>query len=503
MNSPRRFSIRTKLLLGYAVMALSVLLVSVYSIVQFNRLNAIMSTSLTSDARLEQSAEQMATNLIEQAGIERKFQVTHDEAFARLLRESIAETTILAGEVQRLAQAGDSAVLAAGVVREYAEYRERAMVSLDGHAGSTGDGRLQELLAGMTGTLQRIRAGARQQLNTNMQRSRRIGRRGTQIALLLTAGSLLCWPVFALLIMRSIYRPLQRLKSATHYISHGDFGKKIDVATGDEIGELAVSFNLMCDRLQRLDELKSDFISNITHDLKTPLATITEATQLLLEGAAGGITEAQHNLLDIVKTDSARLLRLIETIIDLAKMESGLLTYSTEHVHVACPVAQALRSVQLLARQKSIRMQYGVETDLPEVLIDTDKITQALINVLGNAIKFTPAGGRILVDVTRAVPDDGVLPGEEISPAAAVQISISDTGPGIAREDLPLIFDKFYQGHTPQDVRGDGLGLAIVRHIVQAHRGHVWVESEPGRGSTFLIQLPVRPESTCAEGRQA
>lgn len=494
MIRPPHLSIRTKLLLGYAVMALSVLLLSAYSIVQFNRLNTIMSVSLTTGARLEQSAEQMASNLIEQAGIERKFQVTRDEAFARLLHESMAETSLLVEEVQHLARTGQAGALAADVARDYADYRARALVSLDSHgSGATGDERLQELLAAMTGTLQHIRTMAREQINGNMQRSRSIGRRGTQIALMLTAGSLLCWPVFALLIMRSIYQPLQRLKTATHYISHGDFQKKIEIATGDEIGELAESFNLMCDRLQRLDELKSDFISNITHDLKTPLATITEATQLLIEGAAGNITEAQQHLLDIVKTDTARLLRLIETIIDLAKMESGLLTYNTEPVQVECPVAQALRSVQLLARQKNIRMQYGLETNLPEVLIDTDKITQALINVLGNAIKFTPTGGRVLVDVTRAAPEDCGPPGTDISLTKAVQISISDTGPGIAREDLPLIFDKFYQGHAAQEAHGDGLGLAIVRHIVQAHRGHVWVESEPGRGSTFLIQLPARP----------
>jgi two-component system sensor histidine kinase GlrK len=286
---------------------------------------------------------------------------------------------------------------------------------------------------------------------------------------------------------------LQRLKEVTHYISHGDFSKKIEVERGDEIGDLSNSFNIMCDRLQELDRLKSDFISNITHDLKTPIASITEANQLVLDGASGSVSEQQQYLLNIIKEDSARLLRLIETIIDLSKMESGLLNYDLNPVEISHSVIEAIEAVKLLAKSKNILLSYGADKKLPRLLIDSEKMIQALINIFSNAIKFTPPGGKVSVEIreTKESAAQGGR-GNDAGLEEAVKISISDTGPGIGQEDLPRIFEKFYRGHAAAATNGDGLGLTIVQHIIQAHGGRIWVDSQPGSGSKFNLFLPVR-----------
>jgi len=347
---------------------------------------------------------------------------------------------------------------------------------------------------------------------------------------------------------------LRRLKEGTHDISRGNFSKKIAIESRDEIGELSASFNQMCDRLRELDQLKSDFISNITHDLKTPLASITEANHLLLEGVAGPVSPDQKHLLRIIKEDAARLIRLIESMIDLSKMESGLLQYDFVLSDIAPVIAESIEAMQLLAESKQITLTFTAAPDLPKLLIDRDKLGQALINLLSNAIKFTPAGGsvgiqtkivnseqlivnserlpvnseqllvnseRLLVNSERLLVKSERLPvnSEQVlvnserllvkseqlivnskninecsltSHKIFMEISVTDTGVGIAPQDLPRIFDKFFQGHAGVQKKGSGLGLAIVQHIIQAHGGSIRAESGQSTGTTFYILLPVQ-----------
>jgi two-component system sensor histidine kinase GlrK len=273
-------------------------------------------------------------------------------------------------------------------------------------------------------------------------------------------------------------------------VARGDFTKKINISSNDEIGELAESFNLMSDRLRELDQLKADFISNITHDLKTPLASITEANQLLIDGIGGSISSRQHHLLHIIREDATRLLRLIESIIDLSKMESGVLRYDFAPCDISHVITEAIASLTLLAESKKLHIRCSIEKNLPVLCMDRDKIIQALINLLGNAIKFTPESGSVTVAAAHLPDRSKAGRPDTINAQQALQISISDTGTGITPEDLPRIFDKFYQGHFAHK-KGSGLGLAIARYIIQAHGGEIWAESKKGLGSTFYIVLPV------------
>ncbi len=311
--------------------------------------------------------------------------------------------------------------------------------------------------------------------------------------MLIGLATALCGMLFALLIARSIYSPLRSLKEATHYISRGDFSKKIDIVRQDEIGELSDSFNMMCDRLLELERLKSDFISNITHDLKTPLASITEANQLMLDGAAGETTAQQQRLLGIIREDSARLTRLISSIIDLARMESGILNYDLLPADICLLTLEAVESVRFLASNKNIAIAFQPDKSLPQLLIDDDKMRQALINLLSNAIKFTPAGGTVTVSIARTDKHTA-----EFASRQAVMISITDTGVGIVDADLPRIFEKFFRGSAGSAGKGSGLGLTIAHHIVQAHGGLIRAESSAGQRQHVLCAPANRSERSAA-----
>jgi two-component system sensor histidine kinase GlrK len=211
----------------------------------------------------------------------------------------------------------------------------------------------------------------------------------------------------------------------------------------------------------------------ISHELKTPLTTIKEGTSLLLEGVGGSITEKQDRLLTIIATESKRLTSLVNSILDLSKMEAGMMMYTFEKGVMGPLIEQVVGEIVPYAEAKRIHLVKQINTDSSVNRMDGERILDVLRNLVGNAIKFTPEGGQVTI---AANPLNGGL-----------KVSVSDSGPGIPPEKLTIIFEKY---ESSDQKRGTGLGLAIVKHIVAAHGGKVWVESNPGEGSRFIFVLP-------------
>lgn len=231
-------------------------------------------------------------------------------------------------------------------------------------------------------------------------------------------------------------------------------------------------------RLKELDRLKSEFVSTVSHELRTPLTSIREGLDLLGEGAFGGLNEKQQELVTIVSRNSERLYVIINDLLDLSKLEAGEVTFRKREVDLRRLVRETTESIALQTQQKGIIIERRCADDVPPVYADPDKMTQVLTNLLGNAAKFTPQGGRIVVAAQR----------EE----AMVRTTVFNSGAPIPSTELERIFDKFYQvGRTPgPGAKGTGLGLAIVREIVQRHGGRVWAESV-AEGNSFHVTLPV------------
>jgi two-component system sensor histidine kinase GlrK len=234
----------------------------------------------------------------------------------------------------------------------------------------------------------------------------------------------------------------------------------------------------MSQRLKELDYIKADFFASMSHELRTPLTSIKEGTGLLLDGVGGATTEKQQKLLGIITEESNRLISLVNTFLDLSKMEAGMMHYDFESAYIEPLIKRALAEITPLMEAKQIQLESALDGPMPAVRIDPERILQVLRNLMGNAVKFTPKGGVVsIVAKTR----DGI-----------VEVSVKDSGPGIPAESLGSIFEKFSQGShaTANNRQGTGLGLAIAKNIITSHGGNIWAESQLGGGSKFVFVLP-------------
>jgi two-component system sensor histidine kinase GlrK len=305
-----------------------------------------------------------------------------------------------------------------------------------------------------------------------------LGAQTRQTAVIITSASLIFILLLSLVITRGITKPIGTLKQKTRDIAQGKFEANLRISSPPEIRDLATSFNLMCQKLNDLEKMKADFYASMSHELRTPLTCIKEGTGLLLEGVAGTTTEKQRKLLTIVAEESNRLISLVTSLLDLSKMEVGMMTYTMEKSAVAPLINKAVVEITPLIEAKEIKMETEVGAELPPVKIDRERILQVLRNLLGNAVKFTPKAGTVKVTVKNV--------------NGGVEVSVWDTGPGIAAENLDKIFDKFQQGNYNggSSTNGTGLGLAIAKQIITSHGGQIWAENQPERGSTFFFVLP-------------
>ena len=231
--------------------------------------------------------------------------------------------------------------------------------------------------------------------------------------------------------------------------------------------------------LKKMDEMKSDFVSNVSHELRTPLTSIIGYTKLLSQGKLGELNGQQSHVIGVIVSESERLSRLINDVLDLSKLESGKLNVHFEGVDVAQEIKDSLESLKHIAESKDIKLSTKLKNDL---VIDSspDLLKQMIINLANNGIKFTKKGGKVTVTTES---NDG-----------KVTIKVRDTGVGIAKEVIPKLFDKFYQvdSSMTREYSGTGLGLVIVKHIVDLHGGKIDVKSKPGKGSSFIVELPQR-----------
>ncbi|HVP65893.1 MAG TPA: ATP-binding protein [Anaeromyxobacteraceae bacterium] len=236
--------------------------------------------------------------------------------------------------------------------------------------------------------------------------------------------------------------------------------------------------------LKELDRLKSNFLATMSHELRTPLTSVIGYSEMMLEGLGGPLTAEQREYLQIIMEKGENLLQLITSILDISKIEAGRVKLVHSDVDVATVMRDAVATVMPLARKKGLRLTWQPAA-LPRVQCDREKIRQCLINLVNNAVKFTPAGGAVTVEARQ-------LSGDRVG------LSVTDTGIGISPQHLPRVFDVFYQvdGSSTREFGGAGLGLAIVKSYVEAHGGEVSVESTVGKGTTFTLVLPVEARGT-------
>jgi signal transduction histidine kinase len=310
--------------------------------------------------------------------------------------------------------------------------------------------------------------------------------------------------VLGMVIMLGVLRALRRIYQSINKMARGDSSCSLPVNDSSGISDLAVSINqlsqklrdtmdelekraILIDRsnqeLKRISQHRSDYVAHIVHELRSPLISIEKSSQLMIEQDAAIQAPERANLLRIVNTSAHRLYRLINDILDLAKMESGSLCLEKQSVEIGVLIEEAVNTLASWSGSRNISVDVEQISNLPGVTVDKDRIIQVLVNLLSNAIKFTPSGGRIRIN---ARMDSAA------GAPAGIRVSVEDSGPGIPEVDRGRIFERYVssRGKT-ESIPNTGLGLSIAKHIVEMHGGKIWVEKGERAGSVFCFTIPL------------
>ncbi len=312
-------------------------------------------------------------------------------------------------------------------------------------------------------------------------------KRFTAVALLALTVAL----ILALVLARTISGPITVVAEGALRIGEGRLDHRIGVDRNDEIGILSRSFNEMAEKLQELDRMKEEFMAMITHDLRTPLTGIRGWVEILQTQKPGPLNEKQIGMLRTVLGCSDRLGRLVNNILDMAKLEAGMMELDKVSLDASLAGLEAVKMLSPEAEKAEVRLVLDMH-GLPPVVADLDALKQILINLSHNALKFTPAGGSVTI---WGRPE-----------SSFVRLGVTDTGVGIPKEALPKLFSKFQQvKETKKQAKskGTGLGLTIVKHLVEAHGGTIEVQSESGKGTTFSFTLPLALQGAAASAEVA
>jgi signal transduction histidine kinase len=280
--------------------------------------------------------------------------------------------------------------------------------------------------------------------------------------------------VLGILLARNLTRPIRELIAATRVVAKGDLGHQVTVRSKDELGELATSFNQMSADLARASKLRRQMTADIAHDLRTPLSIILGYTEALDDGKMRGTPE----IYTVMHNEAQQLSRLVDDLRTLSLADAGELKLMLQEIAPQELLKRTASAHQAQAEQQQINLEVNVAPDLPIIKVDTERMAQVLHNLISNALQYTPEGGQIVLSATA---DDH-----------AIYLQVRDTGEGIAPEDLPYIFNRFYRADQSrrQQTGESGLGLAIARSLVEAHGAAISVESTPGQGSVFTLRFP-------------
>ncbi|MBN2655049.1 MAG: HAMP domain-containing protein [Nitrospirae bacterium] len=481
-----KLTIFRRLVIGYLIILAMLMAVSASMLFELDNFNEITQSILKVDNQLLENEKKMSDALLSQILYEKKYLIIHDDAlydqfliakmdFNKAFQNSLTLAADDDEKKKMLTMIHSSFKQYQSVFEQEVELiRSGKKYTLDKHSQMK-----EKAVNAIMDELKNIKAYSQNHTYEQIRRLETAMADAKKTAGLFVVAALVLGLLISLVITRSITKPLSSVINKTRDVSNGILKGDLKVASPPELGDLSKAFNMMCERLKKLDYMKSDFYAMMSHELRTPLTSIREGTNLMLEGAAGEPNANQIKLLRIISEESNRLINLVNSLMDLSKMEAGMMVFNFGCHDITPLIKRAALEVAPLAASKQIKMETTISDKLSCIKMDDEKIMQALRNLLGNALKFTPEGGSVKIAVSNS--------------GGSVRIAISDTGPGIPQENLGMIFEKFQQAqyHMQHNIKGTGLGLALAKNIVTAHGGKIWAESIVGEGSSFIFSLPV------------
>ena len=466
--------------------------VNIYALFQLRQLTAMSTQMASYHYPAAESAKRLLGSLYAQLNSEKKYLATRDHTFLTNLTEEV-------GEFQRslqLLRGQESSSQGLKLLQETDELlKERVKLFQDEIQIAQGKGKIRQadpesdirrdaLMDRMSFSIQGYIDLHEARVSVGVTESRASAAQAEAVTEQLVLVALVFGLGLAGIASYTILRPLRQLQGHIKQIGQGNFGESLQIKAPAELRELVDTVNWMGIKLQEIDDMKTEFLAHVSHELRTPMASIQEGTHLLLDEIPGPLLQEQRTTLRIMADSSRRLIHLISTILDLSKMEAGMMEYRIVPVDLQRIGEVSINKVRLLADSKHVQLVLENIGERSWVKADASRLEQVLDNLLSNALKFSPAGGVVKVQLK---PD---------LQAGVLEVVVSDTGPGIDPDDLPHIFERFYQGRTKgKHTAGSGLGLALAKQVVEAHGGRIWIESEKGKGVTvrFILRL-AKPE---------
>ena len=471
-----KLTIYRKLMIGFGIVIFLMLIATAYVLFELHKVTGTSRTALTVDVQAIDLEKEMRTILYDEERYADRYFMAKDtvyrdvflvnsKLFVRYL-DSLALMLSDTREKQTLDLAGQihdwhftsvlGADLTASAVNERADAMDKVAKSLD------------DLIS--------LRQHA---VDASVRSIDLATERSLKVALVIAIGTLLAAIGAALIITRTITRPIRTLVAGTREIAGGSF-TRIQIASRDEIADLARAFNHMSASLDQLNRFRAEMMQHISHEIRMPLQSILSAHYLLTKKAENPVGEPQMKILNGIRDNVQKIADFSNQFLDLSKVEAGMMQYNLTPVDLAAIVKPIVDDSAVLAARKEIALSF-VASAVPHVLIDPDRSTEIFGNLINNALKYTESGGKIDVSVSTC--------------PFGVQVVVQDTGPGIPKEDISKIFTKFYRTNTAVKggKRGTGIGLAFVKGLVEGQGGRVYVKSTVGVGSTFTVEFPAHP----------
>ena len=469
-----------------------------------SEVNFRASTSALKQARLLNQIDEFT----------RKYHVTEDAAYAGRLAELRLDYAGRLAALRSLDLAPSVRPQVDLLVQGWEEY----WALLSNYSAASGDLRdpqnqmLTEQLAALdrlSQQLDRVTSAAQLQVLEQSLRSVEVSGRARKLSWSIAASALLISLLILWLTIRSISRPLIQLTKGTQAVADGEFSVRLETRGRDELSRLASSFNQMVRRLGEAELAKKDFLSHVSHELKTPLASMYETNELLLEEIPGPLNDKQKRFLILNLDSSRRLSAMISKLLDLSRLEAGAMEYDFRHHNLVELVRTVVAGFEARARDRKVRLVLQVPVAAVLVNCDYDRMIQVVQNLIDNALKFSPAASAIEIrvfpkGVPKAEPDWVDHTDSEIAQMSGdmVLMEVADSGPGVPEDQKPLIFRRFHQINRQgreHATGGVGLGLAICGEITEAHRGWMGLRSNEETGSVFMVALPPATTSPVAD----
>ncbi|MDR2017843.1 MAG: MCP four helix bundle domain-containing protein [Syntrophobacterales bacterium] len=479
-----KFTISNRLILSYLVIFFINGAVSVYAVLKLSQVSKETSTLFNIDERLLDIRKKLADSFLSQLTYQKKYIIAMDPIFHDEFIFAGNDFNKYLAKAKSIADTPAKKSLLSQIETSYAQYLALINEEIDKSTAKRPsskqeyDRKKQEMVREILERLRAVEAQSQEDIFTRTGKVREAAADALHLVIIMLIVAIVLIIGISFRITTSITKPLMALMEKTKDISKGIFEDNLNVTSPPEISQLAIALNDMCHKLKQVDTMKSEFFSAMSHELRTPLTAIKQGIGLLQDGVGGTISNNQQRIMKTLSEEVHRLIDMVNSLLDLSKMEAGMMTYNFRSEDLPLLVEKVIIEMALIVEAKNITVKMAPGKNIPPLKLDRERILQALRNLIGNAAKFTPDGGQINLSCTYRDRE--------------VEFCVADTGPGIPKENLNAIFEKFHQlpVKASEWAKGTGLGLAFVKHIITAHGGKIWAESKLGQGSTFIFVLP-------------